>query len=96
MKRDWTAARLKADGEGRCRLCRRSGRVEAAHTIGRKYDPDDGKVRAVDIIPLCNACHRGYDDRRLSILAVMSYEEQAAAVEHVGIVRAMKRLDPVG
>lgn len=96
MRRDWKSARAKCELEGRCRLCRRSGRVEAAHTIGRKYDPANGKVRPVDVIPLCNSCHRGYDARKLSVLAVMNYEEQAAAVEHVGIVRALKRLDPTG
>lgn len=94
MRRDWTAARLKVDREGRCRVCKAPGRVEAAHTIGRKYDPKDGKVRAVDCVGLCTHCHRAYDDRRLSILEHLTYEEQAAAVEHVGILRALKRLSP--
>jgi hypothetical protein len=96
-RRDWAEARLKVDREGRCRVCKAPGKVEAAHTIGRKYDPKDGKVRAVDIIPLCASCHRGphgYDARRLSILEYLTYEEQAAAVEHVGILRALKRLSP--
>ena len=94
MKRDWAAARMKVDREGRCRVCKAPGRVEAAHTIGRTHDPKDGKVRPVDIVPLCNSCHRAYDERRLSILEYLTYEEQAAAVGHVGILRALKRLDP--
>ena len=95
MRRDWSAARAKCEREGRCRLCRRPGAVEAAHTIGRKNDDKSGVVRPVDIIPLCRSCHQGFDARKLSVLAVMDYEEQAAAVGHVGILRALRRLDPV-
>lgn len=97
MKRNWTHARLKCDREGRCRLCRRSGRVEAAHTIGRSYD--DKKTGVVDpdaIIPLCNSCHRGYDQRKLSVLAVLSLDEQAYAARHMGLLRALHRVDPTG
>ena len=94
MKRSWTEARLKCDREGRCRVCKAPGRVEAAHTIGRTHDPKDGRVRPVDIVPLCTHCHRAYDERRLSILEHLTYAEQAAAVEHVGILRALKRLSP--
>lgn len=86
---------MKCDSEGACRVCKRRGRVEAAHTIGRKHDDKSGKVNPLDIVPLCSPCHRDYDARRISILAVMTYDEQAAAVAHVGIVRALKRLDPI-
>lgn len=93
-RRDWSWARMKCDAEGRCRVCKRSSTVEAAHTLGRKYDPQDGVVQPDDIIPLCPDCHRAYDARRLSILAYLTLEEQASAVRLVGIARAAHRLDP--
>ena len=91
MRRDWKAARAKCDHEEVCRVCGQYG-VEAAHTIGRSHDPPNGKVRPEDICPLCPEHHRQYDARQLDILAYLSYEEQAAAVEHVGILRALRRL----
>lgn len=41
-RRDWTLARAKVDGEGVCRVCRTSHRVEAAHITGRTHDREDG------------------------------------------------------
>jgi hypothetical protein len=38
LRRDWTDARSKVDHEGRCRVCKRRGRLEAAHVIGRAND----------------------------------------------------------
>lgn len=94
-RRDWSAAREKVEGEGRCRACRRTDRgLEAAHVIGRIHDPKDGKVRAVDVVPLCRECHRAYDARSLSILEVLTLEEQAAAVAHLGMLRALRRVSP--
>ena len=90
-RRDWKDARAKCDAEGGCRVCDRYG-VEAAHTIGRTYDPAGGKVRALDIVPLCPQHHREYDARTLDLLPYLTLAEQAAAVEHVGIVRALRRL----
>lgn len=90
-RRDWKAARAKCDDEEVCRVCGRYG-VEAAHTIGRVNDPANGKVRPVDVVPLCPEHHREYDARQLNILPYLTYEEQAAAVEHVGIARALRRL----
>jgi len=55
--------------------------------------PDPGTlVRARDIVPLCRDHHTAYDARQLDLLPHLSYDEQAAAVEHLGIVRALKRL----
>jgi hypothetical protein len=95
VKRDWKQARAKCDGEGECRVCG-APHPEAAHSVGRAHDPPSGKVRPQDIIPLCGKCHREYDGRRLSILAHVTYDEQAAAVEHLGLLRALQRLDPPG
>lgn len=74
--------------------------MQAAHTIARKHDEavelEDGTwaifVDPDDVIPLCVQCHYDYDHRKVSILEVLSYREQAAAVAHVGIVRALHRL----
>ena len=84
------------DRELECRVCRTGDSLQAAHIIGRKYDPPDGKVREQDVVPLCPTCHLEYDGRSLDLLPHLTYREQAAAVEHVGIVRALKRLSPGG
>jgi hypothetical protein len=91
-RRDWAWARMKVDAEARCRVCKRTDRgLEAAHIIGRKYDPDDGVVQPDDIVPLCRACHVEYDAHRLSLLPYLTLVEQAAAVRLVGIERARNR-----
>lgn len=100
VERYWTGALEKCRREGVCRVCGSQFDVQAAHTVGRKYDElavlEDGSsalfVDPVDIVPLCMTCHRAYDARELSLLEHMTYEEQAAAVEHLGIVRALHRL----
>jgi hypothetical protein len=46
----------------------------------------------LDIVPLCPQHHREYDARTLDLLPYLTLAEQAAAVEHVGIVRALRRL----
>jgi hypothetical protein len=100
MERYWDGALEKIRREGACRVCRTTFFLQAAHTVGRKHDEvvecEDGTrarfVDPLDVIPLCEACHRAYDARELSILEHLSYDEQAAAVEHLGIVRALHRL----
>lgn len=73
-------------------MCGVGDSLQAAHTVGRTHDPADGKVRPRDIVPLCPACHMRYDGRALDLLPYLTYDEQAAAVEHLGIIRAMHRL----
>jgi hypothetical protein len=90
-RRDWKAARAKVDAEGECRVCQSPHDLQAAHTVGRSHDPTTGKVRPVDVVPLCGPCHRQYDARALSLLPYLTHDEQAAAVEHVGIVSAYRR-----
>lgn len=92
MRRDWKQARAKVNSEAECRVCGTGEGLQAAHTIGRKHDPPSGKVRDRDIVPLCPGCHMKYDGRQLDLLPYLTYDEQAAAAEHVGIVRAMNRL----
>lgn len=92
MKRDMALARAKVEQEGRCRLgpvgC--DGPLEAAHVVERRYD-DTPTVPPCDVIPLCSFHHARYDARRVSILAELTHEEQAAAVDKLGIIRALKR-----
>lgn len=92
-RRDWSFARAKVEQEGRCRLEGSAciGPLAAAHVLDRGKD-DDLVVDPVDILPLCTQHHQLYDARRISILHVLSPEEQAAAVRKVGIYRAVRRL----
>lgn len=100
MERYWTAARDKVRREGRCRVCGTTYGLQFAHTIGRKHDQcvelEDGSwavfVDPDDGIPLCAEDHSAYDRRQLTILPVLTHDEQAAAVAHVGIERALHRL----
>lgn len=100
MIRYWDGALEKVRREGRCRLCPEVYDLQAAHTIGRKHDElvecEDGTVAIFvdpdDIVPLCVACHYAYDHRKVSLLEVLTHDEQAAAVSHIGIMRALQRL----
>jgi hypothetical protein len=100
VERVWIGALEKVRREGRCRLCPEVYGLQAAHTLARKYDEayelEDGSfaifVDPDDVIPLCAQCHHDYDMRRVSILEVLTLPEQAAAVAHVGILRALHRL----
>lgn len=83
---DATVASLAAEAE-------EAGRLE--HMLGDGFqlyvDPLDG-------VPLCGpaadsrSCHHRYDARTLDVLPYLTLAEQAAAVRHVGIVRALSRL----
>jgi hypothetical protein len=96
-----TLARAKCDLEGVCRVMARGGKpavvglcdgpLEAAHIVERRYD-DAPTVPTPDIVPLCAYHHARYDARRLSILEYLDHDEQAAAVEKLGIMRALRRL----
>jgi hypothetical protein len=93
--RDWTLARQKVEEEGCCRVCHATGRLEAAHTVGRAYDVDEKDVVVVDpddVVPLCRVCHAAFDARRLDLLPYLTRAEQARAVLHAGIVGAMRRI----
>lgn len=99
-RRYWDEAIAKRDREGRCRVCGSQFFLQAAHTLARSFDErvplEDGTVMIYvepdDVVPLCETHHRDYDMRRLSLLPYLTYDEQAAAVAHVGIVRALHRL----
>lgn len=100
IERVWDGALEKVRREGRCRLCPEVYDLQAAHVVARKHDEavelEDGTwaifVDPDDVIPLCRQCHYDYDHRKVSILEVCWPREQAAAVAHIGIVRALHRL----
>lgn len=91
--------------EGRCRVCPEERGLQAAHVVGREHDAKlseaeraelgteaERYVMAIDVVPLCERHHRLYDDRRLDLLPYLTIPEQAAAVGHVGIVSALRRI----
>jgi hypothetical protein len=100
IPRYWTAALEKTRREGRCRLCPEVYGLQAAHVVARKYDEkaelEDGTfayfVDPDDVVPLCPSCHALYDRHEVSLLEVLTLDEQAAAVAHIGIYRAVHRL----
>jgi hypothetical protein len=88
-RRNWKEARQKVEREGfRCRVCRSSFQVEAAHVIPRSLAPGVGTNMSADnIVPLCggpDGCHGAYDRHDLSILEYLTLPEQVAAVRQAG------------
>jgi 5-methylcytosine-specific restriction endonuclease McrA len=85
-RRDWREARQKVEREGfRCRVCRSSFQVEAAHVIPRSLAPGVGTNMSADnIVPLCRECHVEYDQHRLDLLPALTLPEQVAAVRQAG------------
>ena len=94
MKRSWKEARAKVDRDG-CRLCGSYFAVEAAHLIARSRITTGGEDPR-NIVPLCGnrgcEAHRSFDEGRLDILPYLTREEQAYAVELVGLAEAYQRL----
>ena len=89
MARDWTAAREKIAGCG-CRICGDTP-VDPAHIIPRsRVRPGIGED-ARNIVPLCRAHHAAYDQGRWDLLPWLTREEQAYAVELVGLAEAYQR-----
>jgi 5-methylcytosine-specific restriction endonuclease McrA len=85
-RRSWKEARQKVEDEGfRCRVCRSSFQVEAAHVIPRSLAPGVGTNMSADnIVPLCRECHVEYDQHRLDLLPALTLPEQVAAVRQAG------------
>ena len=66
--------------------------IDPAHVVPRSLG---GCSKAACVIPLCRdaygqGCHREYDEHRLEVLPLLTLEEQAHAVSHVGISRALR------
>lgn len=88
QKRRWDDARTKVEEEQYCRLCGRRTFLEAAHTIGRKYQdewrvgPRGGEylwVNPDSVIPLCSMCHRLQHQKKVSVLRVLTWTELSNA-----------------
>ena len=96
MKRDWKPARAKVEREGRCRRCRNTRNVEAAHIIPRsRVGPPHGDDPR-NIVPLCGpfpgGCHGKQERGEFELLPLLTRDEQAYAVELVGLGEAWRRL----
>lgn len=70
-----------------CRICGHTP-VHPAHVISRAQG---GCNAPVCVISLCPEHHRLFDDGGLEVLGVLTKEEQAHAVGHVGIMSALHR-----
>jgi 5-methylcytosine-specific restriction endonuclease McrA len=90
-KRDWTAARAKVDEEGQCRACGTNSGLQAAHVIPRSRITRGGEDPR-NIVPLCVGCHQAQHAGRLELLPVLHRDEQAYAVELVGLGEAYRRV----
>jgi hypothetical protein len=95
--RNWKPMRKKVDAEdGLCRNCGGPD-AQAAHIIPRSVIPKlghsglDGEDPR-NCVPLCNSrgCHTKYDNHTLDILPLLTREEQAYAVELVGLEAAYR------
>ena len=74
-----------------CIACGAEHRVDAAHVIPRALGCGD----ALDVVPLCRACHRAYDAGELDLLPYLEpgFRAQVAhAVGHVGLIGALRRI----
>lgn len=96
MKRDWRAARMKVDTEGRCRVCKAAGELDAAHVIPRSVSPVEGSQDERAIVGLCRRHHTAYDQHRLDLLPYLTVEEQAHAVVQAGGIAAAYRITTGG
>lgn len=90
MKRDWSQARAKVKAEGRCRSCGLGIYLEAAHIIPRSRVTAGGEDPR-NIVPLCRDCHTQQHGPGLDLLPLLTRDEQAYAVELVGIAEAYRR-----
>lgn len=75
-----------------CRVCDNpsADRVDPAHVIPRGIG---GRGTPEEVVPLCRPHHDAYDkERTLDLLPHLTHEEQAKAVETVGLITALQRI----
>jgi hypothetical protein len=65
------------------------GAADPAHVVDRSIGGCDDELC---VIPLCRMAHDAYDRHKLDLLPMLSYAEQAHAVAHLGLLRALKRI----
>ena len=98
-KRNWKPMRAKVEEEeGVCRNCG-GPHAQAAHVIPRSLIPKVGHSHLDgedprNCVPLCDVrgCHTRYDKHELDILPLLTREEQAYAVELVGMASAYRQV----
>lgn len=96
MSRVWADMREKVEREAICRVCSLGAGfvpvpLDAAHIIPRsRVKPGIGEDPR-NCCPLCRPCHTAYDAGRLDLLPYLTREEQAYAVELVGLYEAFRR-----
>lgn len=84
--------RAKVTAEG-CRLHGRfCGQADPAHVVPRSLGGCD---HPDCVVPLCREMHRRYDSRQMDLLPYLSKAEQAHAVGHLGVLRALNRITNV-
>lgn len=113
LRRDWSDARAKVDEFGLCRGCgrpfeklKRMGRsLDAAHIVGRTYDPKSDKasfdryVHPDAVFPLCGpvlesgTCHHEYDGHRLNMWLRLTDSEREWVIAAAGEGRARRRAE---
>jgi hypothetical protein len=94
MKRDYTAGLEKVREEGACRVCGTSSvKLDCAHVVPRSRLSPGPAEDPRNLVPLCAVqCHPAYDQGRLDLLPHLSRDEQAYAVELVGLEEARRYL----
>lgn len=86
------AQRNKVLAEGKCRRCGLPDTVAALHPAHVCDRSLGGCDQPECVVPLCPVCHRGYDEGQIDLLPVLDHREQAHAVNHLGIVGALRRI----
>lgn len=88
-KKDTTAPRkwrLVAKGEDECRNCRRPA-THLHHIVPRSKSRAGSREIALNGMPLCGDCHRGWHNRTITLYrGCLRPEEAAFVVEHAGQV----------
>ncbi len=84
--------RGKVSLEAQCRVCK----IEAGYAVLDPAHVCDRSLGGCDaptcVVSLCRRCHSLYDLHQLDLLPFVSWEEQAHAVGHLGLLRALERL----
>jgi hypothetical protein len=94
MKRDYTAGLEKVAEEGACRVCgTSSGKLDCAHVVPRSSSvsrPAEDPATSFPFVP-CQL-PPGLRPGRLDLLPYLTFDEQAYAVELVGLEEARRYL----
>lgn len=87
-----SAAQCIAAARSACVVCGSRRRIDPAHMIPRSLGGCDD---CLCVVVLCRSCHRAYDAGKLDLLPHLEpacRAQLARAVEHVGLVGAVRRI----